>query len=82
MTESDGGDAMNPNVRVIRHNGKDRTSFATIDADGVALAATRGLDAKLNAENAALHLRSAAREAMQARILIALDSNRPFATNR
>lgn len=57
-------------------------AFATIDADGAAVAATQGLDAKLNAENAALQLRSAAREAMQARILIALDSNRPFATNR
>jgi len=34
MTESDGGDAMNPNVRVIRHNGKDRTSFATVNRPG------------------------------------------------
>ncbi len=81
MTESDGGDAMNPNVRTLRHNGKDRTSFATVDADGVAVAAIRGLDAKLNAENAALQSRSAAREAMQAHILNALDSNRPFATD-
>lgn len=56
-------------------------AFATIDADGVTLAATRGLDAKLNAENAALQSRSAAWEAMQTRILNALDSNRPFATD-
>lgn len=52
---------MNPYFRTLRHNGKNRTSFATVDAGGVALDAIQSPDAKLNAENAALQARSDAR---------------------
>jgi hypothetical protein len=48
--------------------GADETTIATIDADGVALAAIQGLNAKLEAENAAL------REQLQA--LVASQSQR------
>lgn len=44
-------------------NGADDKSIATVDADGVALAAIQGLNAKLEAENAALRKRLEALEA-------------------
>jgi hypothetical protein len=43
--------------------GENDTTIATIDADGVALAAIQGLNAKLEAQNAALMARIAALEA-------------------
>jgi hypothetical protein len=43
--------------------GENDTTISTIDADGVALAAIQGLNAKLEAENAELHERLAAIEA-------------------
>ena len=55
---------------------------SVVSVVGVTVAAIQGLDAKLNAENAALQSRIAAREAMQLRILNALESSRPFATDR
>jgi hypothetical protein len=43
--------------------GENDTTIATVDADGVALAAIQGLNAKLEAQNAALLARIAALEA-------------------
>jgi len=43
--------------------GSDDQHIATVDADGVALAAIQGLNEKLEAENAALKARLAAIEA-------------------
>jgi hypothetical protein len=42
--------------------GESDKGIATIDADGVALAAIQGLNAKLETENAALRAQSAAQE--------------------
>jgi hypothetical protein len=45
-------------------NGEDDRSIATVDPDGVALAAIQGLNAKLERENAELRARLDAIEAM------------------